>query len=362
MLALAAAPAAHALQPEAPCRSKTGRPLASIAVAYGTHGTRAVWIAPGETLCLRLLASGYGPTAVQAVQGGSGSDVVNIALEVTAGRSVLRVRNALPYALHYRAAVSASDHVLRETHVLPVAADSESTEVWNDALPGLALYDLRVARAALPPIDRPAEPPWREEFGVGAAIGATWNALDELNADLERHGFGAQRSLQPLAGMDMEYRSGRVAASVDILLGFARGIDGVGPGLYQNWLALHGGACILCGHLDVTPMLGIGWGRVSLEVDRDDPSLSIAGIDRLSEDTEVERSMGLLFGSLSMRYRLRVSGRIAMYVGLRAGYAWQFDQSGWGPSYSGDDFLRGGPEVDTSGPYLRLAVGFSGLM
>jgi hypothetical protein len=298
---------------------------------------------------------------VRAVADGPGSLVVRVTLEVTASRSVLHVRNPLSQALHYRAAVATGAQALRETHVLPVDAESDATEAWNEALAGLALYDLRLARAPWSPTYPPARPPVREQFAIGAAFGATWNSLDELNADLARHGFGAQRPLQPLAGMEMDVRAGKVAVTLDILLGLTRATEGKSPDVRQNWLALHAGHCVLCGRrFDVTPMLGIGWGRLVLDVDRDDLPLSIAGLDRLEEDTEVERSLGLLFGSVSTRYLLPVSRTLGLYLGVRAGYAWQFDQSGWAPAYSDDDFLRGGPEVDTSGFHVRLAVGFSG--
>ena len=88
----------------------------------------------------------------------------------------------------------------------------------------------------------------------------------------------------------------------------------------------------------------------------DAPSLPIGGVDQLGEDEHVRRNLGLLIGSFSVDFRLVPVAEGALYLGLRGGYLWQIDQGAWVADDSEVD-LRGGPNVDTSGPYLRLAFG-----
>ena len=365
---------AHALESDAPCRSRSERSLTSAVVRYRA-GALAVWIAPGETLCLALTSPARpGPADVSVVPSGPRASVVSVTLAVDANGSVLRVQNPLPHVLRYRAAIPESRQALRESYVLPVQARGEATEAWNWPLTGLALFDLRLADGEADPL--PGGPPApsvelgqqrhrRSAISVGAGFGMTWNSLDELNADLQGHGFGAQRSLQPLTGFDLALWVGRFALSTDFLFGLTRAVARDSPDLHQSIIALHAAYSVFLGNMiRIAPMLGIGLGFVQLDVDPEAPPLSIDGVEELPEkDAFVERDVGLLLGSLDASYRWPVaseqsSGLNAFYLALRAGYGWQFSQSGWRAGTGEDDVLRGGPEIDTSGAYVRISFGF----
>ena len=71
--------------------------------------------------------------------------------------------------------------------------------------------------------------------------------------------------------------------------------------------------------------------------------------------------VGLFRGLIGIEERVRIGDaqQLSLLFGARAGYIQQFAQAGWAHADPKAADLNGGPTVDTSGPFLRIGLGFA---
>lgn len=351
------------------CRTISDRRLddAVVSLARGSsEHTRALDILEGEVLCVRLRPDGDG---FQVVDSGSRDDTLRIELQRMARRAgvrekqvVLSVRASRRHGLTYRAALSlGASHDVREVLSFTTQAGENNSFGWplSDRIRHhLLIFDV----VELPPPEKPTRP--RPNFlGISVVSSLHRSDLGELNAELGRNGFRSVSSVQPYLGFAFDGGIGRFRASWDLEVGLGRpGAEG-SPFVYGFLIAVHVGFAVhRSGGFALFPMLGIAGGdqRVSVEPDR--PAIFPAALGALPNAEDIRKNVGSLLISLGSEQRIPMTGgRIShggLLLGARAGYAFQFTQSAWLRQSSSGSDLPVAPDVDTSGPYLRLGIGW----
>jgi hypothetical protein len=104
-------------------------------------------------------------------------------------------------------------------------------------------------------------------------------------------------------------------------------------------------------------MLGLSIGDIGVDVRSDDPALAFEGL--VAGEQRIRKNLSLLLFSFGADFRHEFWPKHdgGLIAGLRAGYGYQFWSGDWLQDESAAPDLRGGPEIDTSGPFVRLAFG-----
>lgn len=371
VIALIALPASAAAS--ADCRSVTERNLSDVKVdlALNRSGKRvpAIDVMEGEVLCVRVRRDGSGSSMFDIVAEGDHENTLRIEVQRMTRRAavrevqiVLSLRAPQRYRLDYHAALSlGASRDAREVHSGFVEAGGKEVLGWplSDRIRHhVLLFDLGIE----PPAPRPQRP-FPNFIGISLVSSLHLNQLDGLNAEFARNGLGAVSNLQPYLGFAFDGGIGRFRAAWDLEGGLPRPGEPSSPSMSATFIALHAGLAIYReSGFALFPMLGIAGGDQRIEIELDRPAI-FPGVQRSVGGTEdIRKNLGWFLLSLGSEYRWPLSAgnvsRGGLLLGARAGYAFQFVQTSWIRDAPAQPSLPDAPTVDTSGPYLRLGVGW----
>jgi hypothetical protein len=323
-------------------------------------GPRVVTIQPGEILCVRLPEVGYGGHGyVHLEERADSSHALQLELQADGQRTVLRVRNPGDAELSYHVMlVSKRGARRRETSVAPVRARSESVEVWTEPIDELWIYDLHVSE--LEDIRDEGRVQRREAYwNLALSSGLFKNDLHALNDDLVAHGYKRASEIQPSWGISGAFGGAGVVVALDLLGPFSRGSSAGQPSVIEVVVDAHVGWRVLdVAGFAIAPLAGIGWAQLDLnDVDPSELPISLHAIPSRKAPDSYFRN--IFIGSLALDVTWDTSSRpdLGFFIGLRGGYAFQFDAARWHGSDA--KAYAGGPAVDVSGPYALLMLGIA---
>ena len=339
------------------CRMRSVRPeVPRLTTVLRADGTRrvAVDIFLGETLCLAGIEGGEG--SMRLVARAPISDVVELRLEADQYETTLRIRHQnysreIEYTVGYPARGTTDIIVSERDSATPGAPNDDR---WPGRIERLVLY----AFSSVPRPD-PYAVDYRWGFlGVSFVSAFHFAPVDDLNAEFERNGFSTVGSLQPYLGFGFDASLGGFRPNLDVTFGLNRAGDDRSPDVDQVMIALGiGYAVYRTTGLELFPMLGITGGDIGVDIRSDDPAIAFSGL--VVGEQRVRNNVSLLLLSLGadVRHEFWPRHEGGLIAAVRAGYGYQFWSGGWVQEEPAWPDLRGGPEIDTSGPFVRLALG-----
>jgi hypothetical protein len=371
VVALSALPANAAAS--ADCRTITERNYADVKADLSLEGSGkralAIDIMEGEVLCARVRRVESGSIAFDIVSEGDREDTLRIELQRMTRRAavrevqiVLALRAPKSHGLAYHAALSlGAGRDVREVHSGFVeAGDKEAIGLpLNDRIRHhVLLYDLG--------LEPPTPPPERSRpnfVGISLVSSFHWNDLAALNAELVANGFSSVSTVQPYVGFAFDGGIGPFRAAWDLEAGLARPGGTSSPSVTGTFIALHMGIAVFRqSGFALFPMVGIAGGDQRVEVEPGHPAVFASALKNIGGTEDVRKNLGWFVLSLGSEYRVPITpGGLShggFLFGLRGGYAYQFSQTNWMRDDPGLPSLAGAPPIDTSGPYVRIGVGW----
>ena len=352
-------PPARAAEAEDECRTRTLRPAAfssSTVRRFDGRNRGAVDIVSGETLC--VVGVGDGRDRVRVVARALRSQSVEIQLEATQDGTTLAVRHGLSAVLEFKVGVPAgrtADIIVTDRG--QAAPGERKIFGWPQRVERLVLFDFE-RFPALPAVPR-AILGEHNFLAINFISTIQFTSVDELNAEFVRNGFSRVSGVQPYLGFGFDGSFGGFRPNLDCNLGLERaGLGARAPGVDQVLIALNFGYAVYRREgIELFPMLGITGGDIGVDVRADDPAVAFAGL--VEGEQRIRRNVSLLLVSLGADFRRELwpSQRGGLILGLRAGYGHQFWSGTWVQEDHTAPDLPGGPEVDTSGPFVRLGLG-----
>jgi hypothetical protein len=232
---------------------------------------------------------------------------------------------------------------------------------------GVRVPRVRSVRAPRVRRVRPRTPPravgWLGVSGI-ASLHANW--LARINEALRTNGYTEVGHLQPIFGFAFDGGYGRVRAAWDLgcpgKRHYERLSDGARFGVSQCYIGFDFGYDVVQWRgLSIFPMLGIGGGDLRIVVDPNAAPFLRGQLGPDDAGTEIRRNVGLFRGLIGIEERVRIwdAQQLSLLFGARAGYIQQFVQAAWAHADPKGADLYGGPTVDTSGPFLRIGLGFA---
>jgi hypothetical protein len=268
----------------------------------------------------------------------------------------LRIRHSMSHTIECKLARPApgTRDLLRTQSILLRRGDRVSNRASSRSAFGdrIVIFDCKQARAA-------AGIPSHNYLGVSLVSSVHHGELDQLNTEFRQNGYGTVSSIQHYLGFAFDGGLGAFRAAGDFQFGLERAGGDRAPYVDQALLALHTGVTLLAGgRWSLFPMVGISGGDLGVRVNPDQPAL-LADQLQGRKDERVRRNLTMLFASLGADYRLPLTTtQGGLLVAPRIGYGWQVVQTRWLSDEPAAPNFRGGPRIDTSGPYVRLAVGW----
>lgn len=356
----------------ADCRMASDRTLSELNVvltsARGGRSLEAIDIVEGEVLCVRVRHVGD-KDVFEMVSEGSSTDTLRIEFQRMTRRyaprevrAMLSLRAPAHHGLAYHAGLSLhGSRDVREVFSGSLGAGRGETLGWpiNDRV----RHHFLLFGLALEPPEQPPVRPLSNFIALSLVSGFHFNALDGLNAEFAKNGYGVVSSLQPYIGFAFDGGIGRFRAAWDLEAGLSRRGDAPTPDTSATFIALHAGFAVLRGGgFALFPMAGIAGGdqRVSIEPRR--PALFPTEFVNATGSEDVRKNLYWFVLSLGSEYRWPLTeghfSRGGILFGVRGGYAFQFAQTNWTRDSALLPDLSDGPTVDASGPYLRLGIGW----
>ena len=113
--------------------------------------------------------------------------------------------------------------------------------------------------------------------------------------------------------------------------------------------------------LSIFPMLGIAGGDLRLKVDPNRAPFLGDQLTAADGDGEIRRNVEAARVLIGVEERLLIwePERVWLLFGARGGYVQQLGQSNWLHDEPSLPDMRGGPTVNTSGPFLRFGLGLA---
>jgi len=354
---LAAVPAAHASEIYDECRTRTDRAKRpGFSTVVGLDGKRqvAVDIVVGETLCLAGIEDG--PGSLRLVSRAPLSEVVELRLEGDRDGTSLTIRHQnysreIEYTIGYPAR-NTKDIIHTQRGSTPPGAPHTYARLGQTTR--LILFDF-----ANVPLPARSAADYEPGFLALSFVGAFhFSPVDDLNAEFERNGFSAVSSLQPYLGLGFDARLRGFRPNLDFTGGIHRAGGDRSPNVDQVLIALGLGYAVYRRKgIELFPMLGVTGGDIGVDVRSDDPALAFSGL--VGGEQRIRKNVSLLVLSFGADFRHEFWPRqeTGLLAGVRAGYGYQFWSGDWVQEEPAGPDLHGGPAVDTSGPFLRLAFG-----
>lgn len=355
--------------PEEACRTQSTRSAeqilgAQVADAHGNAGP-ALSVVAGETLCVQVERMGGRVTGLRVLASSAGAaDLLRVRLTQNDGNTMLALAIGSD-RLHYRVgrAMGARPELL-EIAASTVDAPRIDFNSWPSRIDELVLFDLRIEPIPAPPPGGEPEPATSRAW-IGAALGAGLyvNQLDELNDAFEQQGYTRVSSLQPLGAFSVDLAFARVHLALAFaVLGsrtFERVADGAEFDLGQVIASFEVGYVLYqLERLQLLGGLGISAGDIHFEIDPEAPAILPDQFGAEDEPEEIRRNAYALHLQVGADYRWPLfSDKEGLLFSARLGYAQQLGQESFVHEDASLPGLRGGPSLDTSGPFGRLLVG-----
>lgn len=325
-----------------------------------------VTIVQGETLCLE---PSEGETEGEMRLVSRSDRALQLTLEFVSGRTVLRITNLVGAPLWYE--------VYGGSMGPQPLASAETTQIsWPEWRDGVSLGDFRTRPPPVPmrfgekalgegPPASKARKAW---LGISGLFSLHHNDQPELERYFRGNGYSGIEKNQPIAGVGFDFGAKRWRVGLDFGCGlprtYRRLTDGAEYGISQCFAGLYGGWDVLqYGGFSLFPMVGLAGGDFQVSYDPKRPPILLEQLWAHADSDQVRRNLWLAAGLIGIEQAIHLvesdGENVWLLVGMRIGYAVQFSQSEWLHEDPELPDLRGGPSVDTGGPFARAGIGLA---
>jgi hypothetical protein len=206
-------------------------------------------------------------------------------------------------------------------------------------------------------------------LGISALGSVHHNRLVEVNRALQTQGYSTVGSNQPVYGLGFDGGWKRWRVAVDAGLYGARTYRLLAGGeplsVYQASVSLDAGFdFVQLGGLSIFTMMGAAVGDLRMQIDPSQPPILREQIVLFPNEREVRRNTWSMRGLIGIEQRVvlwdRVDDQLLLVMGLRLGWAEQVSQGRWMFAEPTTGELVGGPQVDSSGAFMRWGIGLIG--
>lgn len=202
---------------------------------------------------------------------------------------------------------------------------------------------------------------------VQALLGERANRLDDLDRELDQHGYTSTPKVQHLIGFELGAGIRRLRLEISVVGStgdrvFSRE-TGQALRVHRGWLSPEVGYDVYrYGALAVFPMVGYASGDLLVDMDCHQPPLFTS---YFQTQATCSRSVRRSFDAIKVLIGVEDSVPLwrrgiedgDLVFGVRLGYIAQLGQGSWTTGTVTEHTLAGGPDADVSGPFMLMSVG-----